>query len=100
MVSVGLLVTLEAKPGKEADVEAFLKGAQPLAEQEPDTPVWFAVRLDESRFAVVDFFPDDNGRQTHLSGQIAQALGERAEELFATAPQIEPLDVLAQKLPG
>lgn len=100
MVNVGLLVVVEAKPGKEADDESFLRDAQPLAEQEPATTAWFAVRLDESRFGIVDFFPDDGGRQTHLSGPIGQALSERADALFASPPSIEQLDVLAHKLPG
>jgi hypothetical protein len=31
MEAIGLLVTLEARAGKEDDAEAFLKSAQPLA---------------------------------------------------------------------
>ena len=93
-------VVVEAKPGKEKDVETFLREAQPLAQQEPATIAWFAIRLGESRFGIVDFFPDDDGRQAHLSGPIGQALSQRADELFAKPPSIEPLDVLAEKLPG
>ncbi|MGI8576523.1 MAG: putative quinol monooxygenase [Nocardioidaceae bacterium] len=100
MVTVGLLVIVEAKPGKEADVETFLTDAQQLAEQEPATTAWFAIRIDDSHFGIFDVFPDDSGRQIHLSGPIGQALGERADELFASPPSIQPLDVLASKLPG
>src|SRR5262245_58609129 len=100
MVSVGLLVILDAKAGKETEVENFLRDALPLAEQEPATTAWFAIRIDQSRFGIVDFFPEDAGRQTHLSGPIAQALGQRADELLAAAPNIQPIDVLAHKLPG
>ncbi|MDB5112428.1 MAG: hypothetical protein JWR67_3542, partial [Mucilaginibacter sp.] len=34
MVKLALLARLEAKPGKEEEVAAFLKGALPLAQQE------------------------------------------------------------------
>jgi len=36
-VQTALLVTLEAKPGKEAETAAFLKSALPLVNAEPDT---------------------------------------------------------------
>lgn len=99
MVTVGLLARLEAKPGKEADLEAFLKGGLALAEQEPDTRVWFALRLGPSTFGIFDAFDDESGRQAHLNGQIVAALTESAPELLATAPTIEQVDVLATKLP-
>jgi quinol monooxygenase YgiN len=100
MTTVGLLVGLEAIPGKEAEVESFLKGALPLVEAEPDTTAWFAIRIGPTTFGIFDAFPDDSGRQAHLSGQIAAALMERAAELFAQPPAIEEVDVLADKLPG
>jgi quinol monooxygenase YgiN len=100
MVTVGLLVRLEAKPGKEKEVESFLTGALPLAQQEPDTTAWFAIRLGPSTFGIFDVFPNDSGRQAHLSGPIAAALMEKASELLAQSPVIEKVDVLASKLPG
>jgi hypothetical protein len=98
-VTVGLLVTLEAQPGREADVEEFLDAGRSLVEDEPDTVAWFAVRLGPTTYAIVDFFPDDSGRTAHLRGRVGQALGARADELFAKAPDIAQLDVLASKLP-
>ena len=100
MVSVGLLATLEAKPGKEDEVAAFLASALPLAEEEPATTAWFAIRLGDTTFGIFDAFPDDAGRQAHLGGPIAAALMERADELLATPPDIKPVDVLASKLPA
>ena len=99
MVTVGLLVSLEAKLDREEEVAEFLQGALPLVDQEPATTAWFAVRLGPSTFAIFDVFPDDAGRKAHLSGAIAAALLERAPELFAEPPAIEELDVLAAKLP-
>jgi quinol monooxygenase YgiN len=99
MVTVALLVRLEAKPGKEADVERFLQGGLPLAQQEPATTAWFALRLGPSTFGIFDAFPDEAGRQAHLSGQIAAALMAQASELLAQPPSIERVDVLAAKLP-
>ena len=100
MVKVGLLVTLTAKAGKEQEVAAFLESALPLAENEPATTAWFAVKIDDSTFGIVDFFPGSDGRQAHLEGPIAAALMEQAGELLSTAPDIKPIDVLASKLPG
>lgn len=100
MVRVALWVRLEAKPGKEAAVEAFLKSALPLANQEPATPVWFALKIGPSTFGIFDAFPDDAGRSAHLNGPIAAALMANAAELLSSAPSIEKVDVLASKLPG
>lgn len=94
-----MLVTLEAQPGKEADVEEFLNAGRALVGEEPATVAWFAVKLGPTTYAIVDFFPDDAGRTTHLQGKVGQALGARADELFAKAPEITQLDVLASKLP-
>jgi quinol monooxygenase YgiN len=99
MDTVGLLVLLEAKAGKEDDLASFLAGALPLAQQEPQTTAWFAVRLGPARFAIFDAFPDESGRDAHLAGQIAAALMEQAAELLAQAPSIEMAEVLAEKLP-
>jgi quinol monooxygenase YgiN len=95
MVTVGLLVRLLAKPGKEAEVAGFLQGGLSLVQEEPETTAWFAVQLGPS-----DAFPDDAGRQAHLTGQVAAALMAQAPELLAQPPVIEPVDVLAAKLPG
>ncbi len=98
MVTVGLWALLEAKPGREADVEAFLESGRSLVEDEPDTTAWFAVKLGPSAFAVFDVFTDDSGRQAHLSGKVAEALMARADELFAKPPEIKHVDVIAAKL--
>lgn len=99
MVTVALYVRLEAKPGKEADVESFLKGGLALVQQEPDTTAWFAIRMGQSTFGIFDAFPGEPGRQAHLAGKVAAALKEKAPELFAAPPVIEKVDVLAAKLP-
>lgn len=99
-VTVGLLARVEAKPGKEAEVERFLKSALEIVQQEPATTAWFAVRFGPSSFGIFDVFPDNSGRQAHLTGQVAAALLERASELFTQAPVIEQVDILADKLPG
>jgi quinol monooxygenase YgiN len=99
MVTVALYVRLEAKPGKEAEVEGFLKSGLALVQQEPDTTAWFAIRMGPSTFGIFDVFPDESGRQAHLSGKVAAALMEKAADLFAQPPRIERVDVLAAKLP-
>ena len=96
---LSLFVRLEAKPGKEQDVEAFLMQGLELARQEATTPVWFALRLGPSTFGVFDAFADEAGRQTHLNGPIAQALMAQAPKLLSSAPVIEQVEVLGAKLP-
>ena len=95
MEAIGLLVRLEARPGKEADVEAFLKSAQPLALNEKGTLKWYAIKLGPRTFGIFDTFANEAGRNAHLTGDIAKALGERAAEWFAVPPQVEKVDVLA-----
>jgi quinol monooxygenase YgiN len=98
MVKVALWVRLEAKPGKETEVENFLRDGLTLVQQEPGTTVWFAIRLGPSTFGIFDAFEDESGRQAHLSGQVAAALKAKASELFAQPPSIEKIDVLAAKI--
>jgi len=94
-----LFVRLEAKPGKEQELAALLKQGLDLANQEITTPVWFALRLGPTTFAIFDAFSDESGRQAHLNGPIAKALMAQAPNLLAAAPVIERVDVLGAKLP-
>jgi quinol monooxygenase YgiN len=100
MVKFALYVRLEAKPGKESDVENFLRGGLSIVQQEPATTAWFAIRLGPSSFGIFDAFPDEAGRQAHLSGRVAAALMAKASELLSKPPSIEKVDVLAAKLPA
>ena len=98
-VQVGLFVRLEAKPGKEREVESFLRAGLELAELELGTTAWFALRLGASTFGIFDVFESESGRQAHLNGAIAAALMQKAPDLLSQPPTIEKLDVLASKLP-
>ena len=97
MEAIGLLVILEARSGKEADAEAFLKSAQPLALNEKATLKWYAIKLAPGKFGIFDTFADENGRNAHLNGEIAKALYAKANELFAKPPEIAKPDILASK---
>ena len=99
MLTEALFVRLEAKPGKEELVERFLRDALTTVQAEHDTPAWFAIRLGPSTFAIFDAFPDEAGRQAHLSGQVAAALMKKAPEMLSESPRIDRADVLAAKLP-
>jgi quinol monooxygenase YgiN len=100
MTAKALFVTLEAKPGKENEVAKFLRDAQGLVQQEPATTAWFAIKLGPTTFAIFDAFPDDAGRDAHLSGKVAKALMEKAPDLLAEPPKIEKADILADRLPA
>ena len=99
MVSLGLFVRLEARPGKEHEVAAFLSQALEMANQEATTRLWFSLRLGPSTFGVFDAFSDEHGRQTHLNGPIAKALMANAPNLFSAPPSIEKTEILGAKLP-
>ncbi len=97
MVKKALWAELNAKPGKEKELEEFLKSAEPLAEREKDTVSWYAVKMSPSNFGIFDTFADDNGRQAHLNGEIAKALMSIGKELLASDPKIHQIEVIASK---
>lgn len=94
---VALVVRLEAKPGKEAELAEFLRGGRRIVQDEPQTTTWYAVRLGPSTFGIFDTFPNAAGRDAHINGRIPKAL--LAADILARPPVIEPADVLASKIP-
>jgi quinol monooxygenase YgiN len=100
MVKVALLVRLEAKEGKEQEVEDFLVSGLQLVMAEPATTSWFALRFGPSSFGIFDAFPDEAGRQAHLAGRVAEQLIAKAGDLLSSPPIIEKVDLLAAKVPG
>jgi quinol monooxygenase YgiN len=98
-VNVGLLIRFEAISGREAEVESFLDAGLPMVQEEPKTTAWFGIRLGPSTFGIFDVFPDEEGREAHLSGRVAATLMDNVGELFQE-PTIARIDVIASKLPG
>ena len=98
MVQYALYVALKAKPGKEADVEAFLKQGAEMAKSEQGTVTWYGLQEGPGRYSVFDTFPDEAGRDAHLNGEIAKALMASADELFSEPPQIHRITVLSEKI--
>ena len=98
MNRVGILATLQARHGKEAEVEQFLKSAATLVAAEVGTTTWFAFKIGTATFGIFDTFKNDQGRTAHVNGEVAKALFARAEELFVAKPQIQMVDILAEKL--
>ena len=97
MSRVAIWAQLEAKPGKERELEEFLKSAQPLAEREPETVSWYAIKMGPGKYGIFDTFADENGRNAHLNGEIAKALFAKAKDLLAQPPEISKPEVLAVK---
>jgi quinol monooxygenase YgiN len=96
-VKLGLLALLEAKPGKGAELGAFLEAGQALAVAEPGTVTWYAFKLSETEYGIFDSFETEDGRQAHLKGEIPTALGQVAPDLLAKDPDIRAVDVIAVK---
>jgi|SRR6478672_8282860 quinol monooxygenase YgiN len=101
MTKFALYVPLHAKPGKEKEVEAFLRSAVSLVNAEPGTISWFAIQEGPSRFAIFDTFDEEAGREAHLNGKVAAALMEKAKtgDLFEKTPEIHRVGIIADKLP-
>jgi quinol monooxygenase YgiN len=97
MAKHALYVALKAKPGKAAEVEAFLKQGAELAKGEKGTVTWYGIKEDDGAYAVFDTFDDESGRDAHLSGNIAKALMAKADELFSNPIQIHKIDIIANK---
>jgi len=97
MVVCGLIVRLEAKPGKEQALEDFLAAGLELTNQEATTPIWFDLKLSPSTFGIFDAFASDDHRQAHLAGNMANQLMSRVDELLASPPSVEPVDILGMK---
>ena len=97
METLAILVMLEAKPGKTDDLEAFLKSALPMADAEPGTVSWYALKLGPRSFGIFDTFADQAGRDAHLAGEMAKALFARADELLAEPPTVVKPEILAGK---
>ena len=97
MEKFALLARVEAKPGKEQEVENFLKSALPLAQAEVDTVRWYGLKINENTFGIFDTFETEDGRSKHLQGEIAKALMANATALLAKEPVIEFVNLLAVK---
>jgi quinol monooxygenase YgiN len=97
MATKAIWVMLKAKPGKENDVEAFLKQGAVMSHDEPQTVTWYGVKMGPGVYGVFDTFDDEAGRDAHLTGEIAKALMANAAELFSNEIKIEKMDILADK---
>ena len=97
MAKFALYAELKPKPGKEAEIETFLKQGAAMAQDEPGTITWFAFKEDNGTFGIFDTFDDEKGRDAHLTGEIAKALMAKADEYFAEPPKIHKISILAEK---
>ncbi len=100
MVTVGLFLRLEAKPGKEAEVADFLTSALPLILEEVDTTAWFGLQLGPATFGIFDAFPHEAGRHAHMTGKVADLLRATWADMLSCPPSIEKVSILAARLPG
>lgn len=97
MLTLGFLVELEAKPGKEGEVAEFLRQGKALVEAEPGTILWFAFQAGPTSFRIFDTFNNEDDRQFHLAGKVRQGLEAHAD-LFSQPPTITPVDLLTYKM--
>ena len=98
MAKFAVLVEMKAKPGKEAEIVAFLGKEASLVRSEPGTLSWHAAKLEGETgiYRVFDTFEDEAAREAHLNGEAGQEFVEKAGELFSEA-KIHRLTIVAQK---
>jgi quinol monooxygenase YgiN len=96
-VTLGILATLEARPGKGSELETFLRAARDLAVAEAGTVTWYAFKISDTSYGIFDTFTSDDARTAHINGQIPAALANVSADLLASAPDIRPVDVVAVK---
>lgn len=96
-MTLGLLAQLEAKPGKGAELAAFLESSRELAVAEQGTVTWYAFKLNDTTFGIFDTFETEDARQAHIGGEIPKALATVGPELLASDPDIRTIDILAVK---
>ena len=97
MAKQAIWVMLKAKPGKEADVEAFLAQGATMSREETQTVTWYGLKIAPGMYGVFDTFEDEAGRDAHMNGDIAKALMASAPELFSNEIKIETMEILAAK---
>jgi quinol monooxygenase YgiN len=97
MVKFALYGELTPRPGKEAEIEAFLKQGAEMSKKEHGTVTWYGFKEDNGSYGIFDTFVDEAGRNAHLNGEIAKALMAKADELFSEPPKIHKIDIIAEK---
>lgn len=97
MQKYALYGRLKVKPGKEMELESFLKQGAEMAKAEKGTIRWFAIKEDDGAYSIFDTFDDEAGRDAHLNGEIAKALMAKSETLLSEPPQIHKIEILAEK---
>jgi len=98
MAKFAFFVELKAKPGKESEIEAFLKKEAALVRGEPGTLSWHAAKVEGESgvYRIFDTFTDEAAREAHLKGEAGKEFAANAEKLFAEA-KIHRLQVIAEK---
>lgn len=84
-VTKATAISLQAAPGQaDALAEFLVQGCTMVTDKEPLTPYWLALRSerDDHRFAIIDLFPSQEGRQAHFEGEVAAALKTHADDLL------------------
>lgn len=97
MIKVGQFLRLDCRPGKEKEVEKFLRDAQMQIEEETRTAVWYALKLSPSSFGIFGGFVDGESQQVHLSGHVSHALQAKTTEWLTHPPVVDKFTVIAGK---
>jgi hypothetical protein len=96
-VTVGVLATFHVTSGTDERVAAFFAEGLPVVQQQPDSTVWFAFRVNDTTYGAFAAFANEADRQALLSAGGPQ-LAQKYRELFVTPPTFVEVDVLEARL--
>ena len=99
MNRTGILVLMQAKPGKARQVERILKATKPWAEQELGEAAYFVFKLGGGRFGAFITSEDEKARDAQRRGRLAHLFFASATNLFDPLPIGENVEILVMKLP-
>lgn len=93
------LIVLEAKPGKEDLLQAFLQDIHKGVDQEPLTGPWFGLRYSKTTFCIFEAFPSADARHTHDGGPGGRNFlrSDLLKDMLAYPAHLSRLDVLHGK---
>jgi hypothetical protein len=95
----GYFILMEAKPGKEELVKAFLHDIHAGVDKEPTTGPWFGIRYSKTTFAIFEAFPDLNARHAHDNGPGGRNFlrSELLKDMLAYPAQLYRIDIMHGK---
>jgi hypothetical protein len=93
ITTLALFVRLDARTGREDEVEALLRSIQPLVGATEPVRCWFALQMAPQVYGLFSTFDSEADREAYLQ-VLSQVWAERTSELLSRPPVTEKVEVL------